>query len=287
MENYIINYKINQLSSFYGLKLSYSYILNHDTLDQNFYFDRGSEEIVKTFLIFLIGIAWFIISLNFTAFGFTLSFLFFILLIISLLDKLKPYVKRFIPGRLAYAGYFSLFSLSMCGALVNTPSNNQGNTVENTVNSVQASDSLKEIKNPVQQVNTPKKDFQKDVFSKMNLKSSTGKTVKLPPIEKGPGQWYEGGNLHKTEIKDWNRGTYKNRLATAADMVITLGEGETTNLVLTDLNSVLAYATELEACVTSWTKPGPDLKGQAFTGPTAGYVTMCVDQLGWLETKGE
>ena len=35
-------------------------------------------------------------------------------------------------------------------------------------------------------------------------------------------KWFEGGTLHRATVKEWNRATYANKLATAADMAIIL-----------------------------------------------------------------
>ena len=42
----------------------------------------------------------------------------------------------------------------------------------------------------------------------------------IPLIVSAGGKWYEGGTLHRSNVGEWNRSTYANKLATAADMAL-------------------------------------------------------------------
>lgn len=70
------------------------------------------------------------------------------------------------------------------------------------------------------------------------------------PIEKGPGEWFEGGNLHGATYKEWRRGTEDNRLATLSDFISRLHKnGEIKREISTSAELKIA-ATELYGCVS-------------------------------------
>lgn len=41
-------------------------------------------------------------------------------------------------------------------------------------------------------------------------------------IDKQPGEWYQGGTLHKATWSEWQKGTYENKVATCADFVASM-----------------------------------------------------------------
>ena len=42
----------------------------------------------------------------------------------------------------------------------------------------------------------------------------------LPFLALSGEAWYEGGNLHRAPVSQWNNSSYANKLATAADMAL-------------------------------------------------------------------
>ena len=55
-------------------------------------------------------------------------------------------------------------------------------------------------------------------FSSDNSKTPPSKTHQI----NSPIKWYEGGTLHKAKMREWSQASYKNKLATAADLVMGL-----------------------------------------------------------------
>ncbi|MCP4259081.1 MAG: hypothetical protein GY774_16470 [Planctomycetes bacterium] len=70
--------------------------------------------------------------------------------------------------------------------------------------------------------------------------------------------WYEGGNLHKATIKEWNDASYRNRLATAADWFNEITKTSNPDLkkeldsyTLSQwLSAIKEFSEQLEICVT-------------------------------------
>lgn len=97
-------------------------------------------------------------------------------------------------------------------------------------------------------------------------------------IQKGEGEWYEGGNLKDKNIKEWNKGTYENRLATSADIVSALyGSDKNNNLIINNENDLKKYSEDLEMCITLSTK------GLNASGDLSSYAILCIMELKWLE----
>ncbi|MDY7001613.1 MAG: hypothetical protein SVS15_07515, partial [Thermodesulfobacteriota bacterium] len=42
----------------------------------------------------------------------------------------------------------------------------------------------------------------------------------LSPLTVNCGEWYEGGNLHRATVEEWNNASYSNKIATSADWVV-------------------------------------------------------------------
>jgi hypothetical protein len=71
--------------------------------------------------------------------------------------------------------------------------------------------------------------------------STSGSTVQVSSEKKK--EWYEGGDLHRASIGQWNAATYENKLATSADMVANLKK-------FSSVEDMKAAAVELEQCVS-------------------------------------
>lgn len=67
-------------------------------------------------------------------------------------------------------------------------------------------------------------------------------------------QWYQGGTLHRASIAEWMAASYENRLATAADFVVSISKKENPQ-ILSGAGSVFLtklklHASELEKCIS-------------------------------------
>jgi len=63
-------------------------------------------------------------------------------------------------------------------------------------------------------------------------------------------QWYSGGTLHRATANQWLRGSYSNKLATAADWVVTgMGKSQVRRITGGNIDRLRPYATQLVACV--------------------------------------
>lgn len=79
-------------------------------------------------------------------------------------------------------------------------------------------------------------------------------------------EWFEGGTLHKSKIKDWQIATYENRIATAADFI-----ASTLNII--DYSKTI----ELVTCINQATK---DLN-ITYEINTSEIAVSCIIILGW------
>lgn len=65
------------------------------------------------------------------------------------------------------------------------------------------------------------------MFVAMTMSCGGGGSSSSPAQSAGPPQvreWYSGGTLHATTVREWRTATDENRLATSADFVMTLGQ---------------------------------------------------------------
>jgi hypothetical protein len=85
-------------------------------------------------------------------------------------------------------------------------------------------------------------------------------------------EWYEGGNLHDGDVSDWNRASYKNKLATCADFVAKLYQGQ-----FERVDEIRPYAGELVGCIDEAIKADyPNIEKEDI----AGFAVLCMTTMG-------
>ncbi len=67
-------------------------------------------------------------------------------------------------------------------------------------------------------------------------------------------RWYSGGNLHRETLHEWQTATFSNKLATAADMAISIGSIEKQVRDSGDMDTIRPYANDLVACIDEMSK---------------------------------
>src|SRR5204863_8116927 len=72
-------------------------------------------------------------------------------------------------------------------------------------------------------------------------------------------EWYQGGTLHHSTLKEWSRATFQNRLATSADFATA------TKPKVKSMNELRVRAVALESCISTVAAPRgkqsiPDIK---------------------------
>lgn len=93
-------------------------------------------------------------------------------------------------------------------------------------------------------------------------------TSKRP--KKNTTEWYEGGTLHKSSIRQWKSASEQNKLATCGDFIARLDA----SVSMTVLKS---RAIELRSCINEATKDLDSFDSQEVTTMAA----MCGMQLGY------
>jgi hypothetical protein len=94
------------------------------------------------------------------------------------------------------------------------------------------------------------------------------------------GEWYQNGNLHHSNVAEWNKATYANKLATAADMVLV--STKIKNLVKEsgDVDTARPFAVELVTCLNE------AAAGEGYEDTdVATLAVMCMKLMGWLEDQ--
>ena len=61
--------------------------------------------------------------------------------------------------------------------------------------------------------------------------------------------WYIGGTLHKSDVRQWNQATYVNKLATAADMALGAKKVKIKVMRSGSVETLRPYAEQLVQCV--------------------------------------
>ena len=93
------------------------------------------------------------------------------------------------------------------------------------------------------------------------------------------GEWFVGGNLHNKTMKEWNRATRDNRLATAGDMTSSLLPHLATPAL------VKPYAEKLVTCIDETGKKDPNTSEQAEeaieNSSVAEIAYLCSVLMGW------
>jgi len=98
----------------------------------------------------------------------------------------------------------------------------------------------------------------------------------IPFVVYAGGEWYENGNLHSVSVTEWNRATYANRLATAADWAITRPQIKAKVKNSGSIDTLRVFAIELVTCVN-----------EATAGQGSSYMSVssvaagCMILMGW------
>jgi len=71
-----------------------------------------------------------------------------------------------------------------------------------------------------------------------------------PAASNGADEWYAGGTLHKKNMDEWYRASYKDRLATCADFVTNASRVSNARLFGNNARLLYTKASSLEMCIT-------------------------------------
>jgi len=90
------------------------------------------------------------------------------------------------------------------------------------------------------------------------------------------GKWYENGTLHRASVAEWNRATYANKLATAADWAITRPQIKTKVKNSGSIDTLRPFASQLVTCVNE------AAAGQGYGSMSVAEVAAsCMILMGW------
>jgi hypothetical protein len=117
--------------------------------------------------------------------------------------------------------------------------------------------------------------------AKKKFTPNTSSSNEKNKISASAGNWYEGGTLHKSNVAAWNSSTYKNKLATAADWVLTSPSVKTAVQNSGDINTTITYAIELVACIDKATD-GIELINTKRTTEIAEIAAICMVLMNYL-----
>lgn len=98
----------------------------------------------------------------------------------------------------------------------------------------------------------------------------------LIPLSGIAGSWYEGGTLHRATVSQWNKASYSNKLATAADMALSSSKVKAKVRASGSVDTLKPFAVELVACVN-----------EAAAGQGYGHMSVaelaasCMVLMGW------
>lgn len=91
-------------------------------------------------------------------------------------------------------------------------------------------------------------------------------------------EWYQGGDLHGKSVKDWNNATYSNKLATCADMAITLPRIKKKIQESGSMDTLKPYANELMTCINNAAvAPDPRYENMSLSE----IAVMCMILMKW------
>jgi len=93
----------------------------------------------------------------------------------------------------------------------------------------------------------------------------------LVPASAIGAEWYDGGTLHRSTIREWTLATPQNRLATAADWSASILEGR-----IRTKRELHERAVQLRACVDE-----ASAGGAAATSTAAELAAACAVSMGW------
>ena len=98
----------------------------------------------------------------------------------------------------------------------------------------------------------------------------------IPFVVYAGGNWYENGTLHRSTVAEWNRATYANKLATAADMALASPKIKALVKNSGSVDTLRPFAIELVACVNE------AAAGQGYASMSvAKLAASCMILMGW------
>ena len=87
----------------------------------------------------------------------------------------------------------------------------------------------------------------------MNKIVSTGAAVMMTicasPLQSMAGHWYVGGTLFNVTVREWQKSSHENKLATAANWTLMQPSIRKTSQKSSTMETVRPYAIELVACM--------------------------------------
>lgn len=106
-------------------------------------------------------------------------------------------------------------------------------------------------------------------------KNTKKKTQPKPPATK----WYEGGTLHDKLIKDWQKATTENKLATCGDIVAKTQKMGRLKFHVNTIDGFKPYATQLMLAIQLAVKDDPECDDI----PVSTMAVSAMYTLGWLK----
>ena len=66
-------------------------------------------------------------------------------------------------------------------------------------------------------------------------------------------EWYEGGNLHEANMREWKKASQQNKLSTCAGIISVFALNNYLKLSIKDIDDIKPYATQLLDIIDFWT----------------------------------
>lgn len=103
-------------------------------------------------------------------------------------------------------------------------------------------------------------------------------------------EWYEGGTLHRSNALEWQSATYKNKLATCADIVTVAWQNNNLKSEIqskiSSMDSVKVLSIELVKAIdiVFEKNPNPEKNKQLFTNQkVSSFAAMLMVSMGWID----
>jgi hypothetical protein len=113
-------------------------------------------------------------------------------------------------------------------------------------------------------------------MQRLSLSTSILVFCLFPLIVCASGNWYGNGTLHRASVAEWNKATYANRLATAADWSISRPQIKAKVKNSGSMDTLKPFAVELVSCINE-AAAGKDYGNMSATEIAAG----CMILMGW------
>lgn len=98
----------------------------------------------------------------------------------------------------------------------------------------------------------------------------------IPLVVYAGSRWYENGTLHSGSVAEWNRATYANKLATAADWALSRPQIMAKIKNSGSIDTLRPFAAELVTCVNE------AAAGQGYGSMSvAELAAICMISMGW------